>query len=256
MSPEEKSLRAPWPNAFPPLLCHRPWKSDDPDIVTLGDHPLYMAAKRRRNAIAALKICDDLCVEATLDKIHDACHQPGGTTPPIVISPAPTIGETQNALALGYAEWLADQMRWEPGSGIYQRKTTSRDFIKDNWFRLANEPEFYGQVIAGRRYVIADDVCSLGGTITSLRGFIESQGGTVICMTTLAARDGSHAQISLAAGTLDGLTNVDNGSLPAIFGTEMGYELSCLTEHEGRFLLSECSSADELRARVHGARDA
>ena len=146
-------------------------------------------------------------------------------------------------------------MLWDVSTAIFQRKTSKRDYVSDNWYRLANEPEFYGSVEAGRRYVIADDVCTSGGTMASLRGFIESQGGRVTCMTTLASRDGSHAQISHAEGTLHRFTGVYGSSIQSVFREEIGHELDCLTEHEGRFL-ERCQSVDEFRARVHGARNA
>ena len=226
-------MRKPWPDDFPLLFCHAAWFSGDPNVRCLPDHSQYAAAKRRRDAKAALRVCDDVINERTLDFIFDACS---GLRKPAVVSPASTIGSSQNALAVGYGRWLALEMSWDVCDTIFQSKTNSRDFVKDNWFRLANEPEFYGHVEAGRHYVIADDVCSLGGTIASLRGFIESQGGHVICMTSLACGDGQHAQISLASGTLSRLTALYDGRFTAAFRRELGYEPECLTEREGRFL--------------------
>ena len=92
-----------WPPDFPLLFCHAPWSSDDAEIRALRDHPLYLAAKRRRSVQAALQICDELYDEATMEKIQDACHAEQNIPVPLVVAPALTIGETQNALAIGYA---------------------------------------------------------------------------------------------------------------------------------------------------------
>lgn len=245
-------MRLPWPKTFPPLFTHMAWNPDNPDVDGLGDHALYSAAKRRRNLRAALRICDDVTKTATLDEIYDACQGPDDK--PIVVAPAPSLETTQNALAIGYGRWLANEMGWDVCATIFQLKTVSRDYVKDPWFRLANEPEFYGRIERGRRYVIADDVCTMGGTITSLRGFIESQGGCVTCMTTLASREGSHAQISLARGTLSRLTALYDGRFNEAFRRELGYEPECLTEREGRFLL-RCPSLDAFREGLDGARN-
>lgn len=251
----ETTLRVGWPSDRTLMLfSHTHWNAEDERVTSLSDHPLYNSAKRRRNARAALSICDEICRDYTLDCIQDACLEDGRGDLPIVVAPALSLDETQNALAIGYAKWLANELRWECDSALFQRRTVSRDFVTDGWFRLVNEPEFYGQVQPGRRYVIADDVCTMGGTMASLRGYIEASGGRVVCTTTLASRDGSHAQFSLAERTLSRLSSVHGGALPAVFREEFGYELTCVTEHEGRFLL-RCQGLDAFRAGVHGARN-
>ena len=246
-------MRVVWPPKFPALFTHKAWKSDDSSAVTLGGHRLYKAAKKNRDVKSALQLCDEIYDEQVMNSIYDTVFDAARGAVPIVVAPAPTLGETQNALAYSYAGWLAKQMGWEFSTTIFQRKTSSRDFVSDNWIRLVNEPSFYGSVDTTRPYVIADDVCTQGGTMASLRSFIESQGGHVTCMTTLACHDGRNAQISLAPGTLARLIGVDGGSFARTFREEMGYDLHCLTEFEGRFL-SRCQTANDLRKGIHGAR--
>lgn len=94
----------------------------------------------------------------------------------------------------------------------------------------------------------------MGGTMASLRGFIESKGGNVICMTALASEDGTHAQISLDTDTLRALSMSFQGRLAEEVKGEIGYEIQCLTYQEGKFLL-RCKTYDAFRAGINGARD-
>jgi hypothetical protein len=247
-----QKLRTAWPPWFPPVHVHARWDEEGYAGQILPEHPSYWPAKTRRNAPAAIKVCDDLAREEVLESLFDLCHSES-KDPPIVVAPAAALHDTQNALAIGYARWLASEMRWDVEKNVYQAKTVSRDFVTNGWFRLIHQPEFYGTVQAGRRYVIADDVCTMGGTIAGLRGFIESQGGHVIAATALASRYGMPVPIALAQPTLLGLTTVFAGRLNDLCQRELGYGLLCLTDPEGRFLL-RCSSFDEVRAGIDGAR--
>ncbi|KQP51139.1 hypothetical protein ASF41_13210 [Methylobacterium sp. Leaf111] len=219
----------------------------------LASHPGYWAAKKRGDAQAAIRICEDMFRDPVLDEIQDAAHDAADREKPIVVAPSLTPDESSNALSRGYGRWLAEEMGWPFDRSIHQRRTMSRDFNKDMWYRIGHEPEFDGIVQAGRRYVIADDVCTGGGTVAALRGFIEGQGAEVCCITALAAGDGGHPLISLAPETLSGLNEACAGALANVFLAEVGHGIECVTEQEGRFLL-RCASVDAFRARIHGAR--
>ena len=167
---------------------------------------------------------------------------------------AASLEETQNVLAIGYSRWLAKEMGWERQEDIKKYNTVSRDFTTDGWFRLVNQPQFYGEVSKGREYVIADDVCTQGGTLASLRGFIENKGGRVICMTTLATKNGAHFGISIEPKTISCLNERDGGEFAATCHEELGYDVESLTQAEGSFL-TRCASIDALRKGISGARD-
>ena len=244
-------VRAPWPPNFPPVYVHTAWEAPDAAGSALPDHSSYWPAKKRRDFQAALKVCHDLVREDALNLVFDACQ--GNPPSPIVAVPALSLFETQNALAIGYGKWLANEMGWEVSETTFQGKVVNRDFTTDGWFRLVQQPEFYGEIEPGRRYILADDVCTMGGTLASLRGFIYSKGGEVTCTTALASKNGSHVPISLAEDTLARLTDAHGGELAAICQMELGYEVACLTEAEGQFLL-RCPSIDALRAGIDGAR--
>ena len=46
--------------------------------------------------------------------------------------------------------------------------------------RLAFQPAFGGEVQQGKDYLIVDDTLAAGGTIASLKGYIENRGGKVV----------------------------------------------------------------------------
>lgn len=231
-----------------PLFTYRPWgtKGDG-----LGDDPRYFDAKKRRDPNAAYGLCQDLCLDhPALDALADHCLSPEG--PPIIVAPRGSIHESKNALALGYALWLADDLGWPASIEIGQTVSVNRDFVTDNWFRLVHQPEFYGNVSEGRTYVLADDVLHMGGTLASLRGFILSKGGRVICATALA--HGSYGQqFALAEATRVRVESALGGDLAAIIREELGYEVAGLSEPEAQFLLT-CPSADSIRNGISGAR--
>lgn len=244
-------VRQPWRQDFPKVFVHCAWEGGHPQC--LPDHPMYWPAKKARNANAALRVCDEIAQEPVLEALHDTCLDHSQEADPIVVAPSLTPHEARNALSIGYGRWLAKEMGWEVARDIFQVRTVNRDFVVDGWFRFANQPEYDGTVEAGRNYVIADDVCTMGGTLASLRGFIEAKGARVICMTTLASRDGSRVKISLAQPTISRLSTGYDGELDDLLCREMGYGLGCLTDPEGRFLL-QFPTLERIREGIHGAR--
>ena len=241
-------MRVPWPPGFPPAFVHGAWNGAN---GCLKDHADWAAAKTEADEEAAIRIVRETMQEAMLEGIFDACVAEG-ERPPLVVAPALTLAERSNALAIAYGTELAFEMGWEYADRIFQVKTIKRDQRK-TWFRLKNQPQFCGYVEPGRRYVLVDDVLTMGGTLASLRGFIENQGGVVICMSALAGGNaGGRTRISLAPPTLLRLTDAHDGRLRDLVRKEIGFGIDCLTEPEGQFLLAR-PSYDACRKGLHGA---
>lgn len=240
-------MRVPWPADFPKVLVNAAWEGGDSN---LPDNAAYWPAKKKRDVRAAIALCDSIVTESNLEALYDLTFG----LEPIVVAPALTLHETQNALARTFAGWLGAKMNWKIDRNIYQSKTINRDFNTNGWFRIVNEPTFYGAVEAGRPYILADDVCAMGGTLASLRGYIETAGGKVLAMTVLASGSGKNVQISLVGDTFARLNIAWNGQLRETCPKEVGHELESVTEPEGQFLL-RCPSYDQLRAGIDGARD-
>ena len=227
---------------------------DIPGSSGLWDHPLYQSAKQNRDRYAAIDIIDQIAKDDVLNEIYD-CHfnDSDGAEWPYIIAPAKTIGNRNNSLAISYAEWLGHEFGWPVEERVFQQKTMSRD-RNGAWFRLAHRTTFYGAVHAGRNYVIVDDVMTMGGTLADLKGFIESQGGRVICMSVLAHRSGRNVHISLANSTLSALQCHHGPSLGEFCEKELGYDDDCLTEPEAIRLLN-AASLDRVREALDGARN-
>lgn len=249
-------MRTAWPAHFPPVFVHTYWEAEDSPAGApgLSDHVAYSRAKKRRDARAAREIVTDFLNEDALNGIFDVVQDFGGSGKPLVVAPAATPDQTGNALAITLARVLALEMEWEVEEHIFQARRIGRD-ANGAWYRLAHEPDFYGPVLPGRTYVLADDVLTLGGTLAALRGFIERNGGRVACMSALAHRSGGHVQIALARITLDGLRMRYGNGLDRFCREELGYGAECLTEQEGQRLLRG-GSLDAVRAALNGARDA
>ena len=238
-------MRIPWPPDFPSVLTHT-------DYNRLKSNPLYERAKRYADADAAVDLCYEVAIEELIYGLYGrySVMQPV----PLVLAPSVAPGETNNALARGYASWLAEEIGCELETEIIQwNAAVKRDLIPGGYQRLVLEPLYEGPVRDGREYILADDMCSSGGTFASLRGFVESNGGRVILMTSLATPDGWPRQISLDPATRDEVYTAHGGQLAELIEEELGYEAACLTEAEARYLLNR-ASVDAIRKGLAEAR--
>ena len=169
-----------------------------------------------------------------------------GDREPLIVCPSLTENDPNNVLPI----WMAYQVGYHLGlnvySGIYQEDKAHRTG-KGGFYRLAHRPSFYGAVRSGQDHLLVDDVLSMGGTLTELRGFIESNGGNVIGMSVLAdssvERRNNHGRsvqdVDLAASS-EQLTNLGKKhgkNFVSFWERQTGYEISCLTRREADFLL-------------------
>ena len=145
------------------------------------------------------------------------------------------------------AHWYADQAGGEVGLGILQTNRayhTGANAMK----RLVSRAEFAGKVEPGRRYVIVDDVPTMGSTLADLASYIRSQGGEVAGSVVLvnAMRGG---MMTPASKTINELETRHGDEIRKLFGIEPG----ALTANEAQYLLG-FRTTDELRNRVAKAR--
>lgn len=108
--------------------------------------------------------------------------------------------------------------------------------------RLVTPAEFGGRVESGRHYVLVDDHVGLGGTLASLKGYVETRGGKVLAMTTLT-ESREAARISLRPETLIMLRERHGKNLDTLWRSQFGYGIDCLTEVEGQILCRQESTA-------------
>lgn len=244
--------RVPWPSNFPDAFVNVPWASADKRIATLKSHPLYNAAKGQRNIEAAITIVDDLHNLESVLSLADYVEQQGGK--PKIIAPSCQPGDSNNALAVGYAQWLSHELDWDVDTEVFQQKTVSRD-LSPNWRRIANRCDFYGEIDKSASYVIVDDVITTGGTLADLRSFIERKGGRVIAMSAIALGDGRPRRIRLGDDTRADLERFYGNDLGSFCHKNLGFSYDCLTDAEGRAILG-CSGYVDLGKKILRARHA
>ena len=114
--------------------------------------------------------------------------------------------------------------------------------------RLALRPEFDGDVQQGKRYVLVDDVTSLGGTLAELANYIQTKGGIIqgIFVLVNAGRLKSFLPDKQTLKTLE-----------ARYGHELteifGITANALTANEARYLVG-FRKADDIRNRLVKAK--
>lgn len=117
--------------------------------------------------------------------------------------------------------------------------------------RLLSRAEFTGKVIRGGRYVIVDDVTTMGSTVADLSNFIRSNGGLVV------------GCVLLASSSRAGIVNTNKADRRVVARLEESYgatirelfsiEPAALTRDESSYLIG-FRSDDELRHRAATAR--
>lgn len=236
-------IRPPWGNNFPSVLANCRWESLKSDVPSLKRHALYEPAKGQRDIDAAMKVLDDLIQNRTLAALARLAR--GLSRTPFLIAPASQIEESNNALAITYAQWLSMELGWPVFESVYQTKAFAKD-RSDHWTRLLHRSTFYGDIDTSRPYVLVDDVLTLGGTLADLRAFILGKGGTVIAMSVIATKDGADRAIHLSPAEANRLGEQYGNDFPEFCQTHFGFQPDGFTSPEAGKLLS-CSGYVELR---------
>ena len=243
--------RVPWPVEFPDVIINAIWMSHEEGVQSLKSHSLYQPAKGERDMGSAIKLLDDLVTKETVDRLKAMAKSASVT--PRLIAPAAQVGDSNNVLAVGYAQWLGHELDWPVEERVFQNKAFSKDRT-DAWTRIANSSSFYGEIDKGNPYVIVDDVITLGGTLADLRSFILGKGGSVIGMSAIASRSGHDTPIHLGQELQTQLENFYGRDLENFCKELLGYGHTCLTRSEGAKFLG-CSGYVELRKKINGGRN-
>jgi hypothetical protein len=148
----------------------------------------------------------------------------------------PSAALPTNALPFAFAAYLAADLGCDLDDAIFEINRPGR--TKLSLFpRFLWQPAFAGEVRSDRSYILADDVCTLGGTLAMLRSYIVEHGGTVIAATALATAGGEHKDFMIAEGTLRVLKSRFGNGVQDLLIEEVGHGCECLTEAEGRALV-------------------
>lgn len=230
--------RSPW-DGFPPAVRNG-------NLGELQKEPEYLAAKRG-DMEAALNLAERLVRPETVEQLKAMI---GDEKPKIVPVLAAEAGGN-NMIPLAYAEVLADRLGLETETGIIQREKVHRtDSGADH--RLAFNPSFTGDVEPGQKYLIVDDTLAMGGTLSSLKGYIDNRGGKVIGASAMTAHEGA-LDMAVKPKMLAGIEAKHGEAMNTFWKENFGYGIDRLTQGEAGHL-RKAASVDAIRDRIAAAR--
>ncbi|EEI4448043.1 hypothetical protein G0S15_001415 [Salmonella enterica] len=229
------------------------WQKDFPDVVLharLGDatsHRDYEAAKAG-DKDAAYRLVSDVMTKDAVDKIRNII----GHREVLLAAVHAEEASGRNKIPQAMADVLGKVLHQSVDDSIVQVKRVGRTG-QDGFGRLANQPEFAGNVRSDLPYFILDDTLTQGGTLAGLKGYIESHGGRVIGASALTGKQYS-ARMAMSPQTLSQLREHFGGTgLENWWKQQYGYGFDGLTESEANYLL-RAGDADKIRDRVLAAR--
>ena len=210
------------------------------DDATLKAHPDYRAAKAG-NQVAAVNVVWDLAADYLVNVV--------GKLSPDVIYVAPFAREATGDNAI--PQVLAAACASLAGGTVdieFVQVTRVFHTGADPMERLSLRAQFEGDVIAGERYVLVDDVINMGGTLAELADYIQRAGGLITAVVTLV----NAGRIKTLRGeprVIKKLQERNAHEILDIFGIQPG----ALTANEAQYLVG-FRTPDEIRNRLATAR--
>lgn len=231
---QKLETRVPW-NDFPPVFIFSP-------LGTAKEHVDYNEAKKNGNNEAAYRLVKDTVPLDKLDKLKNIL---GESTP--LILPVHAIEEFgTNKIPAALAYYLSEKLKCPLCSDIVQANKPQRT-DKGAFYRLSQYPFFDGDVQEGSNYVILDDTLSMGGTLASLRGYIENKGGNVLLAVALTGYCGA-ALLNIKEAMLEKIRRKHGDELDEWWKKEVGFGVDKLTQGEAGHLKKP--SFEEIRNRI------
>ncbi|EPI0765655.1 MULTISPECIES: phosphoribosyltransferase [Vibrio] len=231
--------RSPWGD-FPKVIRNG-------DLGELKNEPEYQAAKSG-DMPAALELADRLITDDTVKSIKECI----GDSKPRILPVLALESAGTNKIPLAMAEVLADRLGLDVELNIVQRDKVGRtDTGADH--RLAFNPTFYGNVKKGEKYLIVDDTLAMGGTVASLKGYVENRGGQVVAASVMTAHEGA-LNLPVKPGMLAAIESKHGPAMNQFWKDTFGYELDKLTQGEAGHLKS-AKTVEQIRDRIAKARN-
>ena len=231
--------RTPW-DAFPDVVIH----SEERFVKT---HPLYSSAKEG-NPMMAEGLVDDVMVAADLIELGRLI----GSSRPFLLPVHAVETEGMNVIPRVFARALSQLFDLPLFSGVIQVNRVMHTGAS-GYHRLAFPAIFDGDV-APANYLLVDDSIGQGGTLTNLRGFVETRGGTVIGATALTGKAYS-SKLRPDESALLELRRKHGEQLEEWWTATFGYGFERLTQSEARYL-TRVDDAHAIPERLALARRA
>jgi len=236
---KKEETRVAWDN-FPPVFILCP-------LGTAKNNPNYERAKQKGDSNAALQLVKAIVPSQKVNELKIII----GRCNPLIL-PVHAIEEFgTNKIPAALAYYISVQLKLNLCSDIVQANKPQRT-NKGAFYRLSQYPLFDGAVQKGRNYVFLDDTLSMGGTLASLRGYIENKGGHVILAIALTGHDGA-ALLNIKDAMLIAIRNKHGDELDEWWKTEVGFGVDKLTQGEAGHL-KKAPSIEEIRSRITADR--
>jgi len=240
MADGNKPERAPW-NDFPAVIRNG-------DLRELEKSSEYQAAKKG-DPVAALNMIERLLRPETVNAIR---AMSGGQPFKIVpVLAKESLGN--NKIPLATAVVLGDRLEQEVDYNIVQDVKVGRTG-KGADHRLAINPTYVGKVDKGQSYFLLDDTLTMGGTIASLRGYIQNRGGHVIGAAVMTAHPGA-VDLAVKPKMLADIEKKHGQAMNDYWKEEFGYGIELLTQGEAGHL-RKVPTVGAIRDRIIAARNA
>ena len=222
---------------------------------SLKHHPLYEAAKRSGDHNAAQQVVSDLLSDSSLMNIEKDLMG----RKPLIIVPSLTRYDPNNVIPITFAHILGKELGLDVCDYIYELKGQGRTG-QGGIYRLFRQPKFKADHLpAGADFLVADDVCTLGGTLANLVQYIENNEARTIGVTALADGDAS-PQAKQRRRNTDFLLNATREETIKVakhYGDEIeqdlkryaGIDYESLTSREASFLLN-ATTPELVRAEI------
>jgi hypothetical protein len=246
-----------WPQDFPKVMRFVEPKNpktalEDRPWGILAQNPDYHAAKKLGDNAAAARLVKHFLNtqknNTQLLTLHDK-------SPDAIIVPIRALdNNSKNRIPAALAEYIATKSGLEIDTSIIQTTCVHRTGSGE-FYRFAFRPEFDGIVQKDRKYIIVDDVFTLGGTLNELRLFIEKHGGRTVQAVAMAL--GGHGEdFALQPSTLKTLLDRHGSKNLQSFLKEINLydgNYKNLTDPEA-YTLCRVPSLDAARDRILAER--
>ncbi|WP_454711391.1 conjugal transfer protein TraN [Cupriavidus nantongensis] len=236
MPPAQRVREHPFPNSVESV--HFLYGSDR----DLKSHPSYKAAKAG-NGKAAIQLISELAPPLLAD-----LQVRGFPRSCIFVAPHAREATGDNAIPHMLAVYLHSALGGWIDKSIVQLTRVFHTGA-DPMERMISRAEFTGYVEPGGRYMLVDDVTTMGGTLAELADYIQAHGAEVAGAIVLvnASRSG---RLVAPSKTIRELERRYGDEIRKIFGIAT----HALTADEARYLIG-FRSADEIRGRLAKARE-
>lgn len=208
-------IRAPWRD-FPDVAVHT-------SMAAMKAHAAYGEAKQG-DTKAARALVSDFFKAAVLNRATGVDF----VVPVMQLD----VGERWNALPLEFARAAARALNARILPLIVQDNVVHHTGA-NSIHRILEQPSFTGKVFPGR-YLVVDDVVTLGSTLANLRGWIEHNGGQVALASTLSSAIFATKLVPDHSTILGIRERFRNELAPTI--EKVGFPLETFTNREARYV--------------------